>query len=783
MLDFLRTHKRQMLAIMGVFLMITFIIPSYNKYKDEFGNADFGKIGDYEIQKTDIDLVKRDLDVMNNWLTDKDGINPMGEMLCRHIFGRFLIMDKEYIDDANTLARLMLSEKKDRDISYYIRQFDDLEADYDARNEYWQGKLPNSSIKSALLSSSQRMAKVFFKAFREEFIPALQAGDQNQAIEVLSTRMASAAYMHLYTLQQLEQQAYILSISLARQFIDKPIDYFILLDEAKKLNIQINPTEVNQIVDRYMRADANLDYKDTFAAVVSNWMMVMGAFERQAAMNRESPIASAYQYFGPGQKAKFQVVEFKSTEYPLDVSPTTAQLEELFNKYKDKNPQLSEDGLGYLYPNRVRVHYVKIPYDLALKSVTADEAAEYFYYNQQKAPTTRASTQPTTREAFEAPTTLPWKLDNDTDKWARQAIAHERVAAIAKEVMQGMNAEWTAYKEQLKLENDQIKKENEQLKLQNKPLKPERLIPKDPPKTELGVPYLTEDKAHEIEFLDKLKFKVEESKEAHGVKVTIIGKNDLMTTEEIAVSMPDIGLSQLNGGEFIFCQYITQYVEQLADEKIKRSIERNPQIQLMEIGRASRQAFTDTAGNMYVFRVVEADKSREPKNLDEVKARVTQDWKVLQSYDLAKKAAEKFFASAKADGLEKAAEANGMKDKVIRTDWIKRSLLPMEIQKLPSVAPAVSADFVVNAFKTYGGEAFKKQQPSIVNFSLPRIGAAYVVQIADSKPAEIPYNNKKNDFLIQTESLPKNVDFELVFDWFDTYSIRDRNHYKTTSRQ
>src|SRR5437867_565006 len=136
--------------------------------------------------------------------------------------------------------------------------------------------------------------------------------------------------------------------------------YLLLLREARKLDIYpgrdamqsalVNLQEVGA-VDPVLRDQA-----------VANWLTIMAAFDRVAAAPKVTPAQVLRLLARNQQEISLQLVEFRAEQFMRDIpEPTRAQLEEFFNKYGNDNPDSSESGFGYRYPNRVRFQYMRVP--------------------------------------------------------------------------------------------------------------------------------------------------------------------------------------------------------------------------------------------------------------------------------------------------------------------------------------------------------------------------------------------------------------------------------------
>jgi len=94
-------------------------------------------------------------------------------------------------------------------------------------------------------------------------------------------------------------------------------------------------------------------------------------------------------------------VEIPYTQTQPDIKPVTEKdIQELYEKYKDNLPgQGKPYGFGYKLPDRVKLEYLRVPYDRAREVVKVEEVDIYGYYERNKSRYLIAATP--------APTTIP----------------------------------------------------------------------------------------------------------------------------------------------------------------------------------------------------------------------------------------------------------------------------------------------------------------------------------------------------------------------------------------
>ncbi len=71
-----------------------------------------------------------------------------------------------------------------------ISRLSRLEGEFEERHRYWGAELPEGPLREALLGHSYGPGHAYFETTRRDFVPALEAGDQERARRVLETQLA-----------------------------------------------------------------------------------------------------------------------------------------------------------------------------------------------------------------------------------------------------------------------------------------------------------------------------------------------------------------------------------------------------------------------------------------------------------------------------------------------------------------------------------------------------------------------------------------------------------------
>ncbi len=112
-----------------------------------------------------------------------------GELYQRIITGKDLVADilppPAYLLES-WLLTLEMAHSGHAGLAELIQSAGRLEAEYQARQQYWRDNLPSGALKAAVVETSREPALQFFKLRSDKLIPALQTGDRELAEQVLA---------------------------------------------------------------------------------------------------------------------------------------------------------------------------------------------------------------------------------------------------------------------------------------------------------------------------------------------------------------------------------------------------------------------------------------------------------------------------------------------------------------------------------------------------------------------------------------------------------------------
>jgi hypothetical protein len=423
-------------------------------------------------------------------------------------------------------------------------------------------------------------------------------------------------------------------------------------------------------------------------------------------------------------------VEFRAEQFMRDIpEPTRAQLEEFFNRYRNDNPDTSESGFGYRYPNRVRIQYMRVPREKLKATVTLEDMYSYFRGNAEKfeaEPATQPTTGPTTRTALgpEFPSTRPtsvpttqelaklpmaqrWqRLSDKAKERVKDEIAQQLTEQMANAIRQRFAADWPNFHMAARASGT--------------------TIPTEVPITPLGVPY------HTISYLIRVREQVQKLKESRGVMPETAEEGQLLSARQLA-DLPGIGQS------FVFEGYRRLSFAELAVDRAEPFLSEEEHKQLMEMREQTLALFQaspplhDNSGNVYIFRIIQADYSHPPQTLDEIETKVRNDWRTNEALKKARDAAKQLVDSAKTrGGLQQALNAGNSQTKLITTGFFQEGEPAIENYKLPS--ESATSRLTKDAFQLLGEKLRTNNEHPAAVFEIPQAGVVIAAQLENAKP-------------------------------------------------
>jgi methyl-accepting chemotaxis protein len=116
-----------------------------------------------------------------------------GPIYSQMVEGKDLVADvlppPAFIIESFLVAKELGDETDQQKASQLTKRFETLKSDYLARHEFWLKQLPEGALKQSLVETSYEPAMAFYRNYDEQFLPALTAGETEQAQEILDGDM------------------------------------------------------------------------------------------------------------------------------------------------------------------------------------------------------------------------------------------------------------------------------------------------------------------------------------------------------------------------------------------------------------------------------------------------------------------------------------------------------------------------------------------------------------------------------------------------------------------
>ena len=113
-----------------------------------------------------------------------------------------------YIVESYLLVMQLVDEKDVERRGNLRKRLDKLQAEYQAQQQLWTGRLPEGhELRTLLLQKSAEPAREFFKAVNERFLPASQRGDREAAAALASGELRQLYDRHVEQISLVEKSA------------------------------------------------------------------------------------------------------------------------------------------------------------------------------------------------------------------------------------------------------------------------------------------------------------------------------------------------------------------------------------------------------------------------------------------------------------------------------------------------------------------------------------------------------------------------------------------------
>ena len=405
-----------------------------------------------------------------------------------------------------------------------------------------------------------------------------------------------------------------------------PLEWVLMTHEAMRNGIYV-PDAVGMVTVEQMIAE-NPQVASVLQRTGASQQMLAGAMQHMQMIEELTQMMLGGRYSEPRLRHFARDVRSMATVevVPVDASnllestiePTPEQIQQQYEKYREAAPGTTEPyGFGYRLPPRVKLEYIAVPLDRVAQSIVVDEVAAQRYYQEHPerfmAPPPQPVTGPDGKMQAPPPQPqgqLPYREVRDrVMEELREQLATDKQNRIVQDIV----ATFSENSRRLKLDDEGYRVIAEQFQ-----------------------PISMEQLAQQIQ-------------ERHGVLPDVKRFEDGYLTANEINTLPGFGQAIVEIGQQAApaAAYVQSTRELETDTGLLETLKLQEQI-------ASRPV-VDMNGNVYIFRVTDAQEARVPRSVDEVRAEVVRDLKRVQAYEQLKERAERLADRAAQEGLAKVA--------------------------------------------------------------------------------------------------------------------------------
>jgi len=189
----------------------------------------------------------------------------------------------------------------------------------------------------------------------------------------------------------------------------------------------------------------------------------------------------------------------------------------------------------------------------------------------------------------------------------------------------------------------------------------------------------------------------------------------------------------------------------------------------------------DNAGNAYIFRIIEADRSHPPRTLDEVETKVHNDWRMNEALKKAKDAAKLLVDSAKTrGGLQQALNAGNSGLKLITTGSFSQGESTIENYKLPN--ESATARLSKETFSLLSEKLRTNEEHPAGVFELPQAGVVIAAQLEKAKPT-VKDAVMEMRLAYQQQMIERQRQAEILLKWMTPRNVEQRVNYVPQTKE
>lgn len=591
--------------------------------------------------------------------------------------------------------------------------------------------------------------------------------DMLRRIPVQSPRMAMQMGMPWY---QPIPYAYQLG-TLAMEIEQAPELFLLLQKDADRAGIKVAPDRVDSAM-REINISPNIsaEERQRWQRAIEAFLRVKSLHDRVTSNVKISEPVIAHQLAQNAQEVKLNLVEFatgagaESTTAPT-TAPTTQELEAHFQKFANRPADLPSTNpavltFGYQRPDRVKLQYLAINKDQVREAVRKSKAPydwevlaqRYYISHQQEFPVTQPVTQPATTTTTQAtqpataaatkpatkPTTRPFaEVREDVMKRVMDPEVEKLTQQIRDAIAKRMAADW------------------------------EKQRPATNPATN---PATTQPGGYgSFAYLEQLSADIQKE---FGVLPAVTSKSEWLSADELS-ALPGIGTARGRTSGQSFANYVLQSAEPFMP--VPEKADAAAVLSVLE----PSQPIEDFNGNVYLFRLTDAQRAHPPASLAEVRDQVEADYRAGRAFEKAVEDARKFLDAAKKNGLVKAAAE--AKKPVVATGTISRGMYgmpPTTIPNYPTSAPSVGT-VAAQAYKLLVQASPDAPHP-LALIELPdekKVVVAELGEVTSLIPEETAYLTR----LGVAHQMAFKESQDLAAEWFTEDAVKARLGYRSVN--
>jgi len=574
--------------------------------------------------------------------------------------------------------------------------------------------------------------------------------------------------------------------------IEQDPELFLLLQkEAEHNGIRVPPDRTEGVL-REMNLSPNItpEESERWRHAVDGFLRVKVLYDRVTSNVKVSEPEVTHSLAQFSQDVQLNLVEFKGdgaspsttraatgpatapTTGPT-TAPTNEELEAFFRRYANRPAGLPTTNpavltFGYQRPAQVKLQYLTISKAQAREAVRKSKdpyewevlAQRYYLTHQPDFPatqpaskpatTTTASTTPASQPAASRPTTRPFQEVREEIMDKVMATDVDRLTKKVRDaVAERMTADWKKQRPQTSA-------------LATKP------TTNTASTQQAAAPAATQPNGFgSFTYLEQL---AADMQKQFGVLPAVTSKSEQWLTSDDLSKLQGIGSAHRPSNGQSFPNYVLQSAEPLMP--VPSKADEAAVLSLLE----PSQPLEDADGNIYLFRLTDAQAAHAPSGLAEVRDQVEADYRAAKAFERAVDQAKQFVDAAKKDGLSQAAAASGKQ--VIATGTIGRGMFGLPPTTVPNypTTPESRQELIGRAYQLLS-EATPTAPHPVAVIELPeerKVVVAELGTVTSTMPAEQMY--------FMRMSLAREMEFQqsqdLAADWFNADAIRSRLNYK-----